>query len=211
MTKTKQPERDPEILAIEMVYDALHELTAEAQARVLTYVARKLKLGSPDLLEDHGVPHERAQFRSDRPGSNDPDETTLVGEEGMEGISPVAKKWMTRNGLPTDDMRMIFSLDGDEIDLIAQAIPGTSKRDRMHSVILLLGIASYLGSGAARFTHDKLREACLHYKAYDSPNFARYLKEFSSEVSGDKSTAYSLTARGMSAATDIVKNMIGKK
>ena len=211
MTKTKQSERDPEILAIEIVYGALKGLTSEAQNRVLIYVSSKLKLGSPSLLEDERVPQERVQPSSDRPGSNDLDETTAVAEQGLEGISPVAKKWMTRNGFPTDDMRAIFSIDGDEIDLIAQTIPGKSKRDRMHSVLLLLGIASYLGSGAARFTHDKLREACLHYKAYDLPNFARYLKDFSSEVSGDKSTAYSLTARGMSAATDIVKNMIGKK
>ena len=78
----------------------------------------------------------------------------------------------------------------------------------MHSVLLLKGIAAYLGSGAARFTHEQLKEACLHYKAYDAANFATSLKSFSAEVSGDKSTAYVLTPRGLSSATDIVKKML---
>ena len=78
----------------------------------------------------------------------------------------------------------------------------------MHSVLLLKGIAAYLGSGAPRFTHGQLKEACLHYKAYDRPNFATYLKSFSADVTGDKSTAYALTPRGLSSGTDMLKGML---
>ena len=78
----------------------------------------------------------------------------------------------------------------------------------MHSVLLLKGIASYLGSGATRFTYEQLKEACLHYKAFDAANFAASLKSFSAEVSGEKSTAYVLTPRGLSSATEIVKKML---
>ncbi len=43
-----------------------------------------------------------------------------------------------------------FSLSSDEIDLIAKTVPGKNK-EKMRSVFLLKGVASYLGSGAARF------------------------------------------------------------
>lgn len=66
----------------------------------------------------------------------------------------------------------------------------------------------YLGSGVARVPHEQIKEACLHYKTYDSANFARYLKSFSSEISGDKSAGYTLTARGLNDATEKIKSIL---
>jgi hypothetical protein len=48
----------------------------------------------------------------------------------------------------------------------------------------------------------------LYYKAYDAPNFAAHLKEFSAEVTGGKSSGYAFTACGLSSATDILKAML---
>ncbi|MBZ5698620.1 MAG: hypothetical protein LAN18_08740 [Acidobacteriia bacterium] len=207
-SKKKMTEQEPEIAAIGTVYKALEKLAPEAQARVLSYVRGKLKINAP-IPEQGNVGHPKEA--EDTPATiaiEGTPEGPKAEEDGLEGISPVAKKWMTRNGLKAQTLSAIFSLGGDEIDLIAKAIPGKSKRDRMHSVLLLKGIAAYLGSGAARFTHEQLKEACLHYKAYDAANFATSLKSFSAEVSGDKSTAYVLTPRGLSSATDIVKKML---
>src|ERR1700731_4194300 len=91
------------------------------------------------------------------------------------GISPLARKWMTRNGLGAQSLTSLFSLGADEIDLVARTVPGKSKRERMRSVLLLKVIAAYLSNGAARVTHEQVKEACLHYDAYDSPNHAKYL------------------------------------
>ncbi|MBZ5540089.1 MAG: hypothetical protein LAN61_06150 [Acidobacteriia bacterium] len=207
-SKKQLTKKNPEIAAIGIVYGAVEKLTHEEAARVLSYVWDKLNLksapGTGKLEKDiedtfEPLPSEKSS------------ESSKVEEGGLEGISPVARKWMTRNGLKAETLSTIFSLGGDEIDLIAKEIPGKSKRERMHSVLLLKGIAAYLGSGAARFTHEQLKEACLHYKAFDSANFATYLKDFSAEVTGDKSTAYVLSARGLSSATDIVKNMLASK
>jgi hypothetical protein len=208
ITKKQTNKIDPEIAAIGAVHKALDGLAPDAQARVLNYVAGKLRVDVSTVQFDQSVdqarPGDTQEFRA-----NEGAASTAEADDGLEGISPVARKWMTRNGLRAELLAKIFSLGGDEIDLIAKEIPGKSKRDRMHSVSLLMGIAAYLGSGAARFTHEQLKEACLHYKAYDSPNFASSLKSFSAEVSGDKSTAYVLTPRGMSSATDIVRQMLG--
>jgi hypothetical protein len=126
----------------------------------------------------------------------------------LEGISPVAKKWMRRNGLTATQLSNTFSLGVDEIDLVAKTVPGgKSKREKMRSVFLLKGVAAYLGGGVARFTHEQVKETCLHYDAYDLKNFATYLKGMHSEVSGSKETGYQLSARGLSNATELVKQL----
>jgi hypothetical protein len=114
---------------------------------------------------------------------------------------------MVRNGLQAKQLSSIFSLGVDEIDLVARSVPGKRKAEKLHSILLLKGLAAYLGSGVARFTHEQLKEACLDYDAYDPSNFAAVLKRLSSEVSGDKEKGYVLTARGLTRATEMVKKM----
>ena len=92
---------------------------------------------------------------------------------------------------------------------MAKKVPGKSKRDRMRCVLLLKGIAAYLASGAARITHEQAKEACLHYDAFDSANFSKYLRGMSSEISGANKSGYTLTARGMAAATEVIHQVIG--
>lgn len=203
--KAPVTEENPEIAAIGTVYRAVEKLAPEDQVRVLTYVWEKLKLKSGLGLGKYTGEADDTQGAT---ASEKTSESSRAEEGGLEGISPVAKKWMARNGLNAQALSTIFSLGVDEIDLIAKAIPGTSKRDRMHSVLLLKGIAAYLGSGAARFTYEQVKEACLHYRAYDAPNFATHLKQFSPDVTGDKGTAYTLTPHGLSNATEIVKKML---
>jgi hypothetical protein len=195
-------ELDPEFVAMSSVHAALKDLEPEVQTRVLNYVAAKLKLASPTP--------QRQQPKVDTPDNaneNEQEDIETTAEE-TEGISPAAKKWLTRNGLQANQISTIFSVGGDDIDLIADTVPGKSKTRRMYNVFLLKGIAAYLGTGAARFTHEQVKEACLHYDAYDAANFAAHVKDFSSEVSGSKDTGYSLNARGLSVATKLVKEMI---
>lgn len=201
-------ELNPEIGAISAVYEAVKSLEPDVQRRVLNYVASMLKTGAPIL--DAGSPREE-RFE---PKEERLDDETHAGSEalseddGLEGVSPIAKKWMTRNGLGAAGMSQIFSIGGEEIDLVAHTIPGDSKRDRMHSVLLLRGVAAYLGSGAARFTHEQLKQTCVHYDAYDLANFAKHLKAFAAEVTGEKGTGYTLLPRGLANASILLKGML---
>ena len=206
MSEDKMVEPDPEITAMSAVHNALKGLDPDVQARVLHWVALKLKVASTEK-EEPPVP-------KGSPNSDDGIESHAAGNEThaeeLDGISPVAKKWITRSGLDPKALGDLFSLGGDEIDLIAKKVPGNSKKERMHSVFLLKGIAAYLATGAARVVHDQIKEACLHYDAFDSPNFAANLKRMSSDISGSKDTGYQLTNRGMAAATDLVKELTKK-
>lgn len=197
---------DPEIIAISTVFTALNKLTPDAQSRVLDYVQRKLKKEpAPEaILSDDSAPIETGT-QIERQNSS-----ASAGEDDTDdGINSVARKWMRRNSLTATALGAIFSLGVDEIELVAKNIPGKTKKDRMHNVALLRGTAAYLSSGAPRFTHAELKETCLHYDAYDVANSTAYLKSFASEVSGSAKIGYTLTARGLAAATELVRSLTG--
>lgn len=202
-------EEDAEFNAIRQVYAALKNLDVEAQNRVLEYVSRRLSLI---------VPNTAAFAHSNDPASMTA-EATLVARENpkseqdgpsedglLEGVSPIAQKWIKRNGLTNMHLEPLFSLGVDEIDLVAKSVPGKSKPERVRSVLLLQGIASYLSTGAARVPDEKLREACRHYNAYDATNFSKHLKAVSAEATGSRESGYTLTSRGLAAATEMIKN-----
>jgi hypothetical protein len=200
---------DEEIAAISEVYAALKDLDGSAQERVLDYVTRKLNISCATRSTAAGSEYHEGALASDSATPVHGSENKSEGKEGedIDGISPVAHRWMRRNGLRADRLEALFSLGVDEIDLIAKTVPGKTKSKRMRNILLLKGIAAYLGTGAARFTHEQMKEACLHYDAYDGTNFSKHLKNFATEVSGNKESGYTLTARGLSSATELLKKI----
>ncbi|BAT59894.1 hypothetical protein GJW-30_1_02429 [Variibacter gotjawalensis] len=200
----------PEIKAISAVYAALKTLDPQARLRVLRYSSELLGLDLSPITEarDTAVSlpaseegPSQTSFATSPPLQEHSDDT--------DGINAVALRWIKRNDLDTKSLQKLFSLGVEEIDLVARSVPGRSKRERMRNVMLLKGVAAYLGTGVARISHDQLKEACMHYNAYDSNNSAAYLKEFSPEVSGSKESGFTLTARGLTLATDLVRELIG--
>jgi hypothetical protein len=210
METDKKANGVPEIEAISAVHSALKDLDAPAQARVLRYVAEMLqlnfKLGSQSPKTEEFETGSAESVRT-LPPIAPPDSRS---DDDIEGVNAIALKWMKRSDLAPKSLGTLFSLGIDEIDLVSKKVPGESKKERMRSVILLKGIAAYLSSGAARFTYEQLKEACLHYNAYDSTNFATYLKSFAAEVGGTKEAGFTLTARGLASATELVKTMLGR-
>jgi hypothetical protein len=203
-----EPEsQDPEIAAIGRVNAALLNLDASAQTRVLRYVIQKFSLGAAFEY----MPGERAPRHSPDEDVAPPEMGTATepsAAEDLDGISPIAQRWIRRSGLKVGELSSLFSLGVDEIDLIASSVPGDTKKDRMRSVFLLKGMAAYLGGGVARITHEQVKEACLHYDAFDSPNFARSVRQFAAEIGGSKEDGYTLTPRGLTAATELVRQIV---
>ena len=202
-------DRDPELDAMRIVYAALKDLGPDAQNRVLDYVLRRLGLIRREV-GDAGGSQLTEEPSSRLPIGKGQDEAPTIDSDGpdeLEGVSLIAKKWLRRNGLAPGQLSPIFSLGAEEIDLIARGVNGRSSKDKLRSVVLLQGVAGYLGGGAARITDQKLREVASHYDAYDRPNFARYMKELAPEVTGTKEGGYTLTNRGLAAAAELIKGM----
>lgn len=201
---------DPEVSAINAVVTALRDLDPPTQQNVIDYVVRRFKLRASSMEDAWTTPPpapdagpEPQEVLEEKPGTKGDQ-----GDDGLEGISPVARKWMSRNGFKTTDLSKLFSLGIDEIDLVAPKVPGKGKKNRMRSVLLLKGMAAYLGTGAARVNHEPVKDACVHYQAYDMDNFAKYLKQMAAEVGGSKETGYTLTPRGITAATELIKQIV---
>ena len=206
-------EVDSEFEAMRSVYLSLRELDVAAQNRVLDYVFQRLGLKRERDAVEPGAsfsPRELAQEMKE--GMASPAEDGEAGsDDELAGVSPVALKWIRRNGLTAGQLSSVFSLGLDDIDLVARSVPGKNKKEKMRNVLLLSGAAGYLGTGAARADDDKVREALGHYNAYDGTNFASYMKDLSAEVAGTKGTGYSLTARGLAAAAELIKSMAPAK
>jgi hypothetical protein len=205
-----QIDEPPEIKAISAVCGALKGLDPSVQMRVLRYSAEILGLAFE--LPSAGVRGAGSQQSGDHehPASTTSLPTTQSADD-VDGISAVALKWMKRSGLEAKGLQSLFSLGIEEIDLVTKSVPGGSKKDRMRNVLLLKGIAAYLGTGTPRITYEQLKEACIHYDAYDNTNFARYLKSFAADVSGTKEAGFTLSARGLNSGTDLVKELLGLK
>jgi hypothetical protein len=105
----------------------------------------------------------------------------------------------------------LFSLGVDEIDLVANKVPGQKKIDRLRNVLLLKGIASYLGTGAARVEWAKLKEAAGHYDADAGGNFTTYMQKLTPLASGSVASGFTLTSRGLTEARDLIKDMTKPK
>jgi hypothetical protein len=200
---------DAEFDAMRAVYIAMKDLPADAQQRVLDYVTRRLQLvpeERPDRAGSTFSPRALVEEYQHETREETADEHSRDDDNQLEGVSPVAQKWARRNGLSPNQLSQLFSLGVDEIELVTKKVPGGSKRERMHNVLLLVGAASYLGAGAARISYDKLKETLGHYNAYDGTNFATYMKAFGPEVTGSKEAGYTLTARGLAVAAELIKS-----
>jgi hypothetical protein len=223
-TNEPEDEQDLELDAMAKVYAALRPLDREAQGRVLEYVGKRLELFSPTTsspatraMNPNARPDRNAAESADVAGTRvenpkpeqsfNHDETTVE----LEGVSPVAQKWIRRNGLTEEQLSSLFSLGVDEIDLVASSVPGKSTKEKLRSVILLQGVASYLGTGAPRIDYEKLRQTVTHYAADPGKNFWTYMKSLTAEVAGSTSTGFALTTRGLSAATDLIKQITAKE
>jgi hypothetical protein len=212
MVKRDDLADDAEFRAMRDVYEALKDLDVGAQNRVLDYVNRRLALGRDESRRDEDGESQVSRT----PPASSPKAAPNVQEQEqhhdeLEGISPIAQKWMKRSGLTSSQLSALFSLGLEEIDLIAKSVPGKNKAERVRSVVLLLGIAGYLSSGVARVADDRLREACGHYKAYDVTNFTKHMKGIASQASGTRETGYTLTSRGLEAATDLIRQITAAK
>lgn len=215
MVSKKQDDQPPELRAVSTIYTALKELDPPVQIRAIRYAAEMLglTLGDPETVS--------ARFGGDSKSADRSEDTIQIdvppalpasqGADDAEGINAVALKWIKRSDIELSKLQKLFSLGIDEIDLVAKSIPGSSKREKLRNVILLKGVAAYLSTGTPRISSEQLKEASLHYGAYDVGNHARSLKEFAADVAGTKEAGYTLTARGLTAATELVKEMLSSQ
>src|ERR1700723_402553 len=88
---------DPEITAIQVVHEALRGLAPDAQSRVLAYVTQKLKIDvKTDSTERRALVEDDVHETLPPSAASQAEEDHIATDE-LEGISPIAKKWIQRS------------------------------------------------------------------------------------------------------------------
>lgn len=138
-------------------------------------------------------------------GSRESDQMLDSEDSSGSEVHNLAQQWMKKNGVTSAQLEHYFHFDQGRVVPIALPGNATSKRDQTANAYLTVGLASYLATGDASFSDADARTFCDQSGCYDKPNHAKTVKAFGNRVTGSKSTGWKLTAPGLSAAADLVK------
>lgn len=127
--------------------------------------------------------------------------------ESVEGLSPKASTWATKNGITNEQLDHIFAIDGKVIEVIAAKLPGKSKRQQTVEAYILGGLQSFLKAGEPTFTDKEARDICVKVGCYDQGNHFNYVKALKNLVSGSKETGWKLSNPGLVEAAKLVKTL----
>jgi hypothetical protein len=206
---------DAELAAMAKVLDALKHLNAAVQQSVIEWAVRRFKLQNPfgsaqeepmDSFVDLPESAKRIKVESAEPARES--QSSPQAQDGqIEGINAVAQKWLKRSGLSESQLSKLFTLGVDDIVLVAKKVPGSKKIERLKNVLLLEGVAAFLGSGVARVEWSKLKESAAHYNADVGGNFPTYMKKLAAEATGSVQNGYTVTSRGLNQAKELIEQM----
>lgn len=173
------------------VHGLLEPLTSEERRRVVQ--AALTLLGDNDLPRTPLAANGKADSVEDEHGDT-------------AKLTTKAKAWIEKHGLTRDRLENFFHFDNEKVTCIELAGDGKSKRENTINTYLLLGVAALLGKGEPEFNDDEARKLCSYFGCFDSPNHAKYIKEFGNVITGNKSSGWKLTAPGLATAADHIKS-----
>lgn len=127
------------------------------------------------------------------------------GGDELSEVHSQAQQWLRKNGVTLEQLEHCFHFDQGKV--IPIALPGnaTSKREQTANAYLAVGLAQYLESGDASFSDADARKFCEQSGCYDNANHTKSVKALKNRITGSKSAGWKLTAPGLTAAADIVK------
>jgi len=128
------------------------------------------------------------------------------------GVQDSVKPFLTANAITTEILEKVFHPTGPGAQLLASAIPGNSKANKLVNLSLLLCIKQALESGSFTCTLKELRELAVHYDCYDSPNFSSTLKANKNYYKPrDKGAGLELSGPGLKKAGEIIKSIAAEE
>lgn len=117
------------------------------------------------------------------------------------------EKWLSSNGLTSDDLQKVFDMAGGQVDLIVPEIPGSSKREKTINAYILEGLRRFVLSGDLSFDDKSARKLCEINGCYDQANHASYLKSGGNKFIGSKNLGWKLTTPGLMEAARVVRSV----
>jgi hypothetical protein len=179
--------------AVGRIFVVLEALSAEERRRAVQAVLTMLGEGSP-------APGTGMMAPSVLPSASSP-----MSEETSLNLGPKASSWVSRYQLTAAELGTVFHMMNGQAEVIASAVPGTTKKERTVSCYLLAGIAALLARDAADFTEKDAIALCRHLSAYDRNNHTTNRHAVGNRMTGSREGGFLLTAPGLAAAADVVR------
>ena len=123
------------------------------------------------------------------------------------GIGPKALRWMKQHGVSQQDLEEVFHIDNDDVEVIAPAIPGKTKKEQTANAYVLSGARSLLATDSAAFGDGDAVDLCKHFGCYDGNNHTANRRSTGNRMSGDRKKGFMLPAPGLKAAAELVREM----
>ncbi len=184
-----------ELETMGFVLTALQKLEADAQVRVLKWVAEKLELSS---IVQMGISAPRRLGSSDAAGA-------------ISGAAPylpaASSAWIKQNSMTAGELELVFHIEDADMALIAAEIPGKSTREKVLNCYVLAGVRELLRTGDASFSDKSARALCGEFGCLDTTNHSKYLNERGIELTGSKEKGWMLTAPGKKRGAALVKEI----
>lgn len=133
------------------------------------------------------------------------DEDQEQQDSSNSEISPAAKIWAQKHQITHEKLEHYFHFDQGKIQPIELAGKTKKKSEQVENTYLSQGAASFIATGEAAFTDDDARALCKHFGCYDHTNHSKYVKGFGNRIAGSKSAGWKLTAPGLTAYANLVK------
>lgn len=134
--------------------------------------------------------------------------TAVDWVEGDRAFGEKANRWMLQYKITRSQLDQIFHIDDNRVELIIDAVPGQSKREKTVNCYLLVGIRNYLQADEPKFADREALEFCHMTQCYDKNNHTANRQSLSNRVSGDRTTAFTLTVPGLRDAANLIKEIV---
>jgi hypothetical protein len=175
------------------IYNILEPLPAEVRTRAIHAALASLGESAP-------LPATKSL------SLNEPHEFSDTSEMPL---GAKARKWCQRNNLGAKHLEEIFHFTGETVEIIASAVPGSSKKEMTVNCYLLEGVRGLLKNDEPKISDGEVILLCKRLAAYDKNNHPTFRKSVGNRMTGDKANLF-LTGPGENAAADLIKQMAVK-
>ncbi|HEV2270187.1 MAG TPA: hypothetical protein VGR92_12060 [Steroidobacteraceae bacterium] len=153
-------------------------------------------LGEASALGEQGAVRERSSPQ----GGAEP-----AGDFAELPMGPKALRWAQKHGITRTMLEEVFHMSGG-MDIIANSIPGSSRREMTVNCYLLTGIRGLLISDIPMLEESEAIAVCKRMTAYDKNNHTANRNAVGNRMSGSK-PRFTLTGPGEAAAAELIRRM----
>lgn len=143
----------------------------------------------------------------------DPPSSFAQSEQEPEielSVGPSARRWLSHNNLTETQIEQVYFFSDGRVDLIADRVPGQTKKERTVNVYLLIGVRTLLQSEAAVIDDAEAVAFCKRIGAYDKNNHTANRNALGNRATGSRTAGFTLTTPGLDAAATSIKILAGE-